>query len=172
MFTRVAETVAAVCVVATGALLVGEPAAGVGKPAGGVIHVFESDPSLTSPVGNIILTGAISDHGKDHAGVAGKNHTINKLILSKGSFEVDVAKLNPPTRLDTKSCTFSSSGTAAVPIVTGSGTGAYRGLTGTTKATLTLIGVLPKTKSGTCNQKAAPLAGFAWVKASGRVSFT
>jgi hypothetical protein len=59
-----------------------------------------------------------------------------------------------------------------VPIVAGSGIGAYRGLTGTTTATLTVAGVLPKTKSGTCNQKAAPLAGFAWVKASGKVSFT
>jgi hypothetical protein len=75
--------------------LVGEPAVGVGQPAGGVVHVYESDPSLTSSVGNIILTGAISDHGKDHQGVAGKHHTINKIVLSKGSFEVDVAKLNP-----------------------------------------------------------------------------
>jgi hypothetical protein len=40
------------------------------------------------------------------------------------------------------------------------------------KAALTVAGVLPKTKSGTCNQKAAPVAGFAWVKASGKVSFT
>jgi hypothetical protein len=169
MFTRIAGALAAGCVVATGALLVGGPAAGAGKPAGGVVHVYEVDPSLNSSVGNIILTGAISDHGKDHIGVA-KN--INKLVLSKGSFEVDVAKLNPPTRLDAKSCAFTSSGSGVVPIVSGSGTGAYRGLTGTTKATLTLIGVLPKTKSGACNQKAAPLAGFAWVKASGRVSFT
>ena len=172
MLTRIGAALTAVCLVATGGVLVGEPAAGVGQPAGGVIHVYESDSSLTLSVANIILTGAISDHGKDHEGVAGKHHTINKLVLSKGSFEVDVAKLNPPTRLDTKSCTFSSSGTAMVPIVSGSGTGAYRGLTGTTKATLTLIGVLPKTKTGACNEKAAPVAGFGWVKASGKVSFT
>jgi hypothetical protein len=169
--TRVAGVLTTLCVVATGALLVGEPAAGAGKSAGGIIHVYESDASLTSSVGDIILSGAISDHGKDHEGVAGKNRTINKLVLSKGSFEVDVAKLNRPTRLNPNSCEISSSGTARVPIVRGSGTGAYRGITGTTKATLTLIGVLPKTKSGACNQKAAPLAGFAWVKASGRVAF-
>lgn len=171
MFRRITAALAAVGVVATGALLVGEPAVSVGQPTGGVIRVYESDPSLTSSVGDIILTGAISDHGKDHEGVAGKNHTINKLVLSNGTFEVNVGKLHPPTRLDSASCTFSSSGTATVPIVKGSGTGAYRGLTGTTKATLTVIGVLAKTKSGTCNQKAAPIAGFAWVKASGRVSF-
>lgn len=152
------------------ALLAGGSAVAGGKPVGGVIHVYEVDASLTSSVGNIILTGAIADHGKDHQGIAAKG-TINKLVLTKGTFEVNTSKLtvNPP--LDPKTCTIAGSATGPVAIVAGSGTGAYRGLRGTVTATVTIAGVLPKLKSGKCNGKAAPVAGFSWVKASGKVSF-
>ena len=151
-------------------VLAGGAALAAGKPAGGVVHVYEVDPSLTSSVGDIILTGAITDHGKDHQGIAAKG-TINKLVLTKGTFEVNTSKLtvNPP--LDPKTCTIAGSATGPVAIVTGSGTGAYRGLRGTVTTTVTIAGVLPKLKSGKCNGKAAPIAGFSWVKASGRVSF-
>jgi hypothetical protein len=151
------------------ALLVGGSAVAGGKPAGGVVHVYEVDSSLTSNLGDIILTGAFADHGKDHQGVAGKG-TINKLVLTKGTFEVDTSKLtlNPP--LDAKTCTIAGSSTGPISVVAGSGTGAYRGLRGTTTTTVTIAGVLPKLKSGKCNIKAAP-TGFSWVKASGRLSF-
>jgi hypothetical protein len=150
-------------------LLVGGSAVAGGKPAGGVVHVYEDDSSLTTNLGNIILTGAINDHGKDRQGVAGKG-TINKLVLTKGTFEVDTSKLtlNPP--LDAKACTLAGSSTGPVSIVAGSGTGAYRGVRGTVTTTVTIVGVLPK-KNGKCNTNAAPVAGFSWVKGSGRVSF-
>ncbi|HEX3830500.1 MAG TPA: hypothetical protein VHW04_00945 [Solirubrobacteraceae bacterium] len=152
------------------ALLVGGSAVAGGKPAGGVIHVYEVDSSLTSNRGDIILTGAINDHGKDRQGVAAKG-TINKLVLTKGTFEVDTSKLtvNPP--LDPKTCTIAGSSTGPVSIVAGSGTGAYRGLRGTVTTTVTIVGVLPKLKNGKCNGNAAPVAGFSWIKASGKVSF-
>jgi hypothetical protein len=79
------------------AILVGGSAVAGGKSVGGVVHVYEVDPSLTSPVGNIILTGAIADHGKDHEGVAG-NGRFNKLVLTKGTFEVNVSKLHTASR--------------------------------------------------------------------------
>jgi hypothetical protein len=155
---------------AASAVLAGGPAAAAVKRAGGIIHVYEVDSSLTSTTGNIILTGAIIDHGKDHEGVAGKG-TINRIALSKGTFEVNTSKLHSNPRLDPKTCTFAGSSTAPVPIVAGSGTGAYRGLRGTTTTTVTTAGVLAKLTSGTCDGKAAPIAGFAWVTASGTVSF-
>lgn len=152
------------------ALLVGGSAAAGGKPAGGVVHVYEVDPSLTSTVGNIIFTGAIADYGKDHEGVAAKG-TVNRLVLTKGTFEVDTSKLpvNPP--IDPKTCAIAGSATGPVAIVSGSGTGAYRGIRGTVKTTVTVAGVLPKLKNGKCNSNGAPVAGFTWVKASGKVSF-
>jgi hypothetical protein len=152
------------------ALLVGGSAAAGGKPAGGVIHVYEVDSSLTSNLGDIILTGAFADHGKDHQGVAAKG-TINKLVLTKGTFEVDTSKLNLSTPLDAKTCTIAGSSTGPVSIVAGSGTRAYRGVRGTVTTTVTIVGVLPKLKNGKCNANAAPIAGFSWVKGSGRVSF-
>jgi hypothetical protein len=152
------------------AILVGGSAVAGGKSVGGVVHVYEVDPSLTSPVGNIILTGAIADHGKDHEGVAG-NGRFNKLVLTKGTFEVNVSKLNSGGPLNPTTCTFAGTVTGPVPVVAGSGTGAYRGLRGTTTATVTTAGVLSRLASGKCNRKAAPVAGFAWVKASGKVSF-
>jgi hypothetical protein len=151
------------------ALLVGGSAVAGGKPAGGVIHVYEVDSSLTSNLGDIILTGAINDHGKDHQGIAGKG-TINKLVLTKGTFEVDTSKLtvNPP--LDAKTCTIAGSSTGPVSIVAGTGTRGYRGVRGTVTTTVTIVGVLPKLKNGKCNGNAAP-AGFSWVKGAGRLSF-
>jgi hypothetical protein len=152
------------------AVLAVASATAAGKPARGVIHVYEVDPSLASSTGNIILTGAITDHGKDHVGVAGKG-TINKLVLTKGTFEVDTSKLKANSRLDPKTCSFAGSTTGPVSIVSGSGTGAYRGIRGTTTTKLTIAGILPKLKSGKCKRRAAPVAGFAWVTATGTVSF-
>lgn len=125
---------------AASAVLAGGPAAAAVKPAGGVIHVYEVDSSLTSTTG-------------------------------KGTFEVNTSKLHSDPRLDPKTCTFAGSSTGPVSIVAGSGTGAYRGLRGTTTTTVTTAGVLTKLTSGECNGKATPIAGFAWVRASGKVSF-
>lgn len=155
-------------------LIPGGSAAAAGKPAGGVVHIYEAVPSLSSSFADDVLTGAITDHGKDYEGVAG-NGTINKFVLSKGSFEVSIANLvsQPAPRVDAKTCSFTSTVTASIPIVRGSGKGAYAGITGTIKFTITEAGILPKLKSGSCNesQSATPVAGVSWAKGSGTVSF-
>jgi hypothetical protein len=156
-------------------LIPGGSAAAARKPAGGVVHIYETVPSLSSSYADDILTGAITDHGKDYEGVAG-NGTINKLVLSKGSFEVSIAKLvrsHAAPRVDAKTCSFTQTVIASIPIVKGSGKGAYAGITGTIKVTITEAGILPKLKSGTCNesQSAPPVAGVSWAKGSGTVSF-
>jgi hypothetical protein len=146
------------------ALLAGVAAA---QPAGGEVHVWESDTATTNA---IVLTGAVSDYGTDHEGVAGTHHQINKLVLSKGTFEVNVGKLAAKTHMDTASCTLTGHGTGPVPIVDGSGTGAYAGITGTTRAALTVVIVLPKTAAGKCAQNGKPLTDFGFVTATGKVS--
>jgi hypothetical protein len=77
--------------------LPGASAAPAGQLAGGVIHVYEVVPSLSSSSANDVLTGAITDHGKDHEGVGG-DRALNTFVLTKGSFEVNVSKLaaQPP----------------------------------------------------------------------------
>jgi hypothetical protein len=145
--------------------------AAIGQTTGGPIHVWESDNLASSGPSHIIITGAISDYGKDFHGVAGKQHQINKLVLQKGSFEVNVLKLSAKTHLNPGSCTITGTGTGTVPIVPGSGTGAYAGITGSTRATITLAFVVPKTATGTCKMNGNVVTGFAFIAGSGRVSF-
>lgn len=158
------------------ALLLGSggPAAAAGKPAGGVVHIYEAVPSLSSSVADDVLTGAITDHGTDHEGVAGSG-TRNKIVLAKGSFEVSTAKLvsEPPPRVDSETCSFTSTVSAPIPIVKGSGTGAYRGISGTVRVAVTEAGILPRVQSGKCNesQDVRPVAGVSWASGSGTVSF-
>ena len=95
---------------------------------GGEVHVYEADTALAGSLGTVILTGAITDHGKDHQGVAdGGNY--NRFVLSKGSFEINVGPignlLNFPVNPVT--CSADGSATGPIPIVDGTGTGAYQG---------------------------------------------
>jgi hypothetical protein len=142
------------------------------KHTGGRIYVYEVSPSLTSNVAKDVITGAITDFGTDHEGVAGHG-TINRIILSKGSFEISIASLAkaPPPAVNPKTCAFECTISASIPIVKGSGKGAYAGITGTVKVTITEVGILRRLKSGKCNTSATPLAGFSWTKGSGTVSF-
>ena len=167
MLTRGKVAIAAASLVATGGLIVGAEASG--QPTGGVFHWYEYAPPTTVP-GRIILTGAISDHGLDRGGVAGPNHTYNKLVLTKGSFEVNAGKLKVHQHLDTRSCTLVVHGSGPMPIVKGSGTGAYQGITGTSRAKTGFVGVFPKKADGSCNMNAQPKTGFGWSSAVGRSS--
>ena len=152
---------------ATGGLVAGAQAKG--PSAGGLVHVYEYDPPTNVP-GTIILTGAIADHGQDRAGVAGPHHTYNKLVLTKGSFEVNVGKIKIHQHLDKTSCTLVVHGSGPVPVVKGSGTGAYQGITGTSRAKDGFIGVFPRKPNGSCNMNASPVAGWGWANAVGRFS--
>ena len=167
MLTRGKVAIAAAGLVATGGLFAGAQASG--KPTGGVVHVYEYDAPTSVP-GRIVLTGAISDHGSDLAGAAGPNHSYNKLVLTKGSFEVNVGKIKVHQHLDATSCTLVVGGSGPAPVVKGSGTGAYRGITGTSRAKTGFVGVFPKKPNGSCNTSAQVKSGFGWVFAVGRFS--
>jgi archaellin len=167
VLTRGKAAIAAAVLLATGGLAVGAQASG--QLTGGVVHVYEYDPPTTVP-GRIILTGAISDHGLDRAGAAGPNHTYNKLVLTKGSFELNMGKIKIHQHLDTTSCTLVVQGSGPAPIVKGSGTGAYQGITGTIRANTGFVGVFAKKPDGSCNMNAPVETGFGSVTAVGRLS--
>jgi hypothetical protein len=126
-----------------------------GPSNGGEVHFYEADAALAGNVGTVILTGALTDHGIDHQGVAGGG-TINRLVLSKGSFEVNVrqigSRLNFPVHPTT--CSSDGSATAAVPIVDGSGTRAYRGITGTLQTRVSVAFTVPRLANGECDTNA------------------
>ena len=167
LMTRGKVAIAAASLIATGGLVGGAQAGA--QPTRGVVHVHEYDPPTNHP-GTIFLTGAISDHGLDRGGVAGPNHTYNKLVLTKGTFEVNVGKLKIHQHLDTKSCTLVVRGSGQVPVVKGTGTGAYKGITGTSRWKTGFVGVFPKKSNGRCNMNTQPKTGFGWASAVGRFS--
>ena len=115
-----------------------------GTSNGGEIHLYEADTALAGTLGTVILTGAITDHGIDHQSDASEN---NRLVLSKGSFEINVNDLGGKLAsipLDPRTCSSDGSATAAVPIVTGSGTGAYQGISGTIQTKASVASILPR----------------------------
>src|SRR5947209_106820 len=87
---------------------------------GGVVHAYEADTNDAGNSGTVILTGAITDHGTDQQG-AGPNGS-NLLVLSSGTFSIDVTKVGTKLHnLPVDPTTCSADGTIAgrVPIVPG-----------------------------------------------------
>jgi hypothetical protein len=141
--------------------------------AGGRVQVYEVAPSLASNAANDVITGAITDHGKDYEGVAG-NGTINRIVLSKGSFEISTAGTTPkPPTVNPRTCSVTSSFTATVPIVNGTGRDAYAGISGKFRVTIIQADITPRRKNHSCNlsPNATPVAGVSWTMGSGTVSF-
>jgi hypothetical protein len=115
-----------------------------------------------------ILTGAISDHGTDRS----VSNTTQKIVLSKGTFEVDATKFNKSFKVktDPKGCTEVGTGSAAnLPI--SHGTGAYAAITGSisVKGTIAETGVVKNGKCQNLNTKfSAEVSSFS---GTGHVSY-
>ena len=151
-------------------------ASAAGTPAGGEIHLYEADTATAGSVGTAILTGAITDYGTDNQGIAGGG-TINELDLQKGSFRVDVGKLSNKLNfpVDSQTCSSAGSATAPVPIVKGSGTGAYIGISGTFVTRVTVAGIQPRLGDGdaddACDLSASNGPGVLFGSGSGTLAF-
>jgi hypothetical protein len=142
-----------------------------GASTGGAVHIYEADTALDGNLGTVILTGAITDHGIDHQGVAGGGN-YNKLVLSKGSFEINLANLPPNfPPLNPTTCSSDGTTTAPIPIVNGSGTGAYKGISGTFEITVTFASILPRLANGQCNTNATRYPGIGIARGAGTVAY-
>jgi hypothetical protein len=166
-------TVLALLVIAGTALFAvwGGPGLAAGKPTEGVVNVYEADTSLAGNLGTVVLTGAITDQGTDHQGVP--QDGVNQLVLSNGSFSVNVNDLGNQLSslpVDPNTCSFSGSVTAPITIVAGSGRGAYKGIKGTIETTGTEAGIWPRDANGQCNTSVQP-TGILLVQGSGNVSY-
>jgi hypothetical protein len=173
MHNRNPKLVAVLVIVSAPLLAVtGGLASAAGTRAGGKVHLYEADTALDGNLGTVILTGAITDHGKDMQGYAGGGN-YNLLKLSKGSFEVNIGvygnALNFP--VDQTTCSSDGSATAAVPIVPGTGTGAYKGIGGTIDITASLASIVPRQASGKCATNATRYPGVLLAIGSGTVSY-
>jgi hypothetical protein len=115
-----------------------------------------------------IVTGAVSDHGTDRS----VSNTTQKIVLSKGTFEVDATKFNKSFKFttDPKGCT--AVGTAsATNLPISHGTGAYAAITGSISVKVNILetGVI---KNGKCqnlnNTSSAEVSSFS---GTGHVSY-
>jgi hypothetical protein len=90
-----------------------------------------------------IIAGAVGDYGP--AVTVGPNRSVMKLSLTHGSFRLSIAALDKKFAMATRhepiyprTCSDFASVSAAVPIVAGSGSGAYRRISGSFSVTATL----------------------------------
>jgi hypothetical protein len=138
-------------------------------PAGGTIHVYSRPTS--SVKGTITITGAIGDYGTtielNKKGKVDPNGVFQKATLKKGTFVANTTGLNKvlnkaQPKVNTSNCSASFSGTG--PVTLGKGTGAYKGIGGTVRITVTFAGIQPRftsgPKAGQCNFSAAPKGSY------------
>jgi hypothetical protein len=126
--------------------------ASAGKPASppGLTHVTAYSINTDNPILASVVSGAIGDYGPAEevspgsTGVSAHGGEL-ELKLTRGTFRLNIADIDTKFVEGTshepvfpRTCSTYVSVSDAVPIVPGSGTGAYRGIAGTFAMTLTL----------------------------------
>jgi hypothetical protein len=124
-------------------------AAGPHIPKSGGLVSLTAYQNNDGPMGAVFLTGAIGDYGKavrNYAnGIVVQQYNQLDVQVSHGSFQLKIAGLERslvraagslPTNL--KSCSGTFIVHATTPVVSGSGTGAYKGISGSFKMTVTV----------------------------------
>jgi hypothetical protein len=130
----------------------GTATAGAGNPASlpGLTHVIAYSINTDNPVLTSVVSGAIGDYGPAEevspgsTGVSAHGGELD-LKLTRGTFRLNIAGIDTKFVEGTshepvfpRTCSTYVSVSDAVPIVPGSGTGAYQGMAGTFAMTLTL----------------------------------
>jgi hypothetical protein len=180
--SRVRITVLAVLVAAS-VLVQGGALGATPKTTTGTIHILASLNLLSSsPNIPVIVTGVIGDYGTattiDANGKLDQNGNYEKVVLKKGTFEINSTAINKVT--NSEEPTFNKvncsgwqqlSGPPAITLF--DGTGAYAGIKGSLIQSQTFALVGPTLKDGKCNpsQNAAPLAAYGIITATGTVTF-
>lgn len=173
-----ALTIAAACTLTGTAAATPAP-----STQGGTVHIIDytnDDGAVTTAV----LTGAIGDLGQGDSvnpdGTLSPEHTELNLVLSQGTFRIDIADLvkkfvtaagNATWQHGPKSCSGYMKTSDSAPIIAGSGTGDYRGITGTFHMTMTGAEVDAPTTAGQCNVTGAFLSQIIVTEGTATVSY-
>ena len=154
----------------------------------GMVHIVSYSDG-TGSGDTDIFTGAIGDSGSgisvDANGTADPgNGTEQQFMLVHGTFRVSTQALDKKInsafnnfKPSTSTCSGTVTATGTAPIVSGSGTGAYVGITGSFTVTFLYAAILPKITSGKnkgqCNESnnAQSLGSAQIVTGSGTVSY-
>jgi len=142
-------------------------------PPAGVINLYTSG-TLATPIRAFVITGAFADVGATSPGDKGA------IPFREGSIRFDNSAANAAEGqiyahlsryVNPSTCALTYNYTAPVKLV--GGTGAYAGISGTVTLHNTDVGVLPRLKTGKCNESAnaEPIGFLAESYGSGSVSF-
>ena len=160
----------------------GRPAGRQATTSGGLVHITGYSDN-DGPKSTAILTGEIGDFGQAVRTYANgtTQQTYNQLNLAftHGSFQLSIANLEANLVTDftrhfpsnTKTCSGIVTTTATAPIIGGSGTGAYKGIRGSFKMTITVAEVDSWPKCSIAGPDVL-LAEDIFITGSGIVSFS
>jgi hypothetical protein len=154
------------------------PAAVTAAATGRAVHLVDYEINSDGPGSSAILTGAIGDFGTGETvkpdGSPDPDHTGQlQFTLKHGTFRLDIAALD--ARLvtayrnfpaDPRTCSGSVTVRAPAPVVTGAGTGAYKGLRGS----FDLAAVVDEVDAPPCDGTGAFIAQTIIITGSGTVA--
>jgi hypothetical protein len=162
---RIAVLVTAATAVAA-ALWLAVPAGAaptVGRAVSGTENFQLMTTSATATKIPVIAYGVFTAAGVDHEDTS---PNVDTLVFANGSFKINHSKVPVTEKFNPKTCLLQASGTGKVTLF--GGTGAYKGISGTPKATLSVLGIAAKSK-GKCSMTKPPVAFQQIIKASGKV---
>jgi hypothetical protein len=133
-------------------------------PVSGTENLQAMTTSATATTIPVIAYGVFTAAGVDHTDTS---TNVDTLVFPNGSFEVNHSQVPTTQKLNTKTCLLQVSGQG--PVTLFGGTGAYRGISGTLEATLSILAIAARS-NGQCSMTAPPVAFQQIIKASGKVT--
>jgi hypothetical protein len=118
--------------------------------------------SATATTIPVIAYGLFTAAAVDHTG-----NKVDTLVFSNGSFKINHSNVPVTIKVNPKTCLLQGSGTGKVTLF--GGTGAYKGISGTPVATLSILAIAAKS-AGKCSQTKPPVAFQQLIKASGKIT--
>jgi hypothetical protein len=168
MFVKAASMGAGACAVIAGALGVASATAAPNARAAKSGHIAVLIVAHGSGKSFDIVTGAIADHGTDHDA----GHNTQKIVLSKGTFELAAGDFNKnfTSKVDKTTCAVIGSSHAANLRIS-HGTGAYARITGSVAIKGTFFELAKKSASGKCDLNTTPISASDVITGTGTVSY-
>jgi hypothetical protein len=133
-------------------------------PVSGTENFQLMTTSATATTFPVIAYGVFTAAGVDHEDTS---PNVDTLVFPNGSFKINHSQVPVTQKFNTKTCLLQASGQG--PVTLFGGTGAYRGISGTLEATLSILAIAARS-NGQCSMTATPVAFQQIIKASGKVT--
>jgi uncharacterized membrane protein len=160
------KIITSAAVAATAAALLGGTgiAAAASHPAAAQTESFQLMSTSGSNKSSAVFYGAFTAGGVDVSG----NSNTDTVTFANGTLKLVHKITGEKEHLNPTTCLLTASGNATYTL--GGGTGAYKGISGSGKATLNILGIAARNSKGKCSPNAAPVAYHFIVNGSGPVT--